>query len=227
VQTKNQKNEGGKRMKNLFKNNKGFSLVELLIVFAILAIMAVVSFNIFGGMTNNAKIKADEEIASSIEKALNAYIADSGDALLGEISYFAPDTVGTFATTKTYVKGGGQWSSGATATTAALIIGTLVQGDWDTNELIAVLQGDFHNEKTGRNYGNLLTPKQGGKLISETVAAEWPTNVFNNFKPQGTGYTGYDIDLDTKTMQCKVTPSKGHPGSGVGSLISGRFTISR
>lgn len=71
--------KGGEKMKKLIKNNKGFSLVELLIVIAIMGVLAVIAFNMFGGVLNNSKQRADEAQAHNIQKALLTYCIDSGD----------------------------------------------------------------------------------------------------------------------------------------------------
>ncbi len=75
--------EGGKitkiMNKKLLKNQKGFSLVELLIVIAILGVLAVISFNMFGGVLQNSKKRADDQQALRIAEALQTYCIDSGD----------------------------------------------------------------------------------------------------------------------------------------------------
>ena len=60
-------------------NNKGFSLVELLIVIAIMGVLAVIAFNMFGGVLQNSKKRADAQQARNIEKAIVTYCIDSGD----------------------------------------------------------------------------------------------------------------------------------------------------
>jgi len=77
--TKMNETEGGERMKRLIKNNKGFSLVELLIVIAIMGVLAVIAFNMFGGVLNNSKQRADEQQGDNIGKALLTYCIDSND----------------------------------------------------------------------------------------------------------------------------------------------------
>jgi|GEM_PF-806613 len=67
-------------LKNKFlTNNKGFSLVELLIVMAIMGVMAVIAFNMFGGVMENSKKRADDQQAKNIEKAILTYCVDSND----------------------------------------------------------------------------------------------------------------------------------------------------
>lgn len=73
-----QKIKGGEKLKKL-KNNKGFSLVELLIVIAIMGVLAVIAFNMFGGVLTSSKKKADDQMAQNISKSILTYCIDSND----------------------------------------------------------------------------------------------------------------------------------------------------
>lgn len=83
--------KGGEKLKKL-KNNKGFSLVELLIVIAIMGVLAVIAFNMFGGVLTNSKKRADDQQAKNIEKAILTYCIDSGDWELTKAYKSATDT---------------------------------------------------------------------------------------------------------------------------------------
>ena len=74
-------------MKKLLKNKKGFSLVELLIVIAIMGVLAVIAFSMFSGIVANSTRKADEEQANNIQKALTSYMVDTGDTELKQLKY--------------------------------------------------------------------------------------------------------------------------------------------
>jgi len=76
---------GGKVMKKMLKSKKGFSLIELLIDVAILAILAAISINLFGGVLNRQKDKSDLAAASYLQKALQTYIAETDDSDLSHI----------------------------------------------------------------------------------------------------------------------------------------------
>lgn len=73
---------GGLSMKKMLRNKKGFSLIELLIVIAIMGVLAVIAFSMFSGVVANSKKKADNTQAGNIQKALVAYIVDTGDVKL-------------------------------------------------------------------------------------------------------------------------------------------------
>ncbi|MCX8129998.1 MAG: type II secretion system GspH family protein [Clostridia bacterium] len=65
--------------KKVLKSNKGFSLVELMIVLGILAIIAVISIVAFGNVLDNSRLKADMQQAQNIEKAIQTYISETDD----------------------------------------------------------------------------------------------------------------------------------------------------
>jgi len=69
-------------MKKMLKSKKGFSLVELLIVIAIMGVLAVIAFSMFSGVVANSRKKADNTQAGNIQKALVAYMVDTGDSKL-------------------------------------------------------------------------------------------------------------------------------------------------
>lgn len=75
---------GVKKIKKLSNNNKGFSLIELLIVIAIMGVLAAIAFNMFGGVLVNSKKRADDQQARNLEKAILTYCVDSGDWKLAD-----------------------------------------------------------------------------------------------------------------------------------------------
>jgi len=63
-------------MKNLKKNNKGFSLVELIVVVLIMAIIAVALAPQIMKWVKNSRITADQNACGNIKSAVEAGIAD-------------------------------------------------------------------------------------------------------------------------------------------------------
>lgn len=61
------------RIKLIFRNNEGFTLIELMIVIAILAILGAFAVNTFKGVIPNAKLTAVKANFSTFENALEAY----------------------------------------------------------------------------------------------------------------------------------------------------------
>lgn len=67
-------------MKKRISNNKGLTLIELIIVIAIIGILAVIGVTRFGGMTNSAKVAADQATLSEIQQAARLYVGE-GNAI--------------------------------------------------------------------------------------------------------------------------------------------------
>ena len=60
-------------------DERGFTLVELIVVIAIIAILALIAVPRFGGFSESAKVEADKATAKTIENAINMYIATAED----------------------------------------------------------------------------------------------------------------------------------------------------
>ncbi len=63
-------------MKNLKKNNKGFSLVELIVVVLIMAIIAVALAPQIMKWVKNSRITADQNAIGNVKAAVQAAVAD-------------------------------------------------------------------------------------------------------------------------------------------------------
>ena len=55
------------------KSNKGFSLVELIVVIAIMAIIAGVAIPVYSMYIDKANKAADKQLVSDVEKALSLF----------------------------------------------------------------------------------------------------------------------------------------------------------
>ena len=66
-------------MKKMLKQNKGFSLVELLVAILIMAVIAATAITLFGGVLRSSREGADEETAESIKRAVLTYMSMTND----------------------------------------------------------------------------------------------------------------------------------------------------
>lgn len=74
-------------MKRIIRRNNGFSLIELLIVIAIIGVLAVIAFSMFTSVIHNSRKKSDEHQALVIEKAVISYMLQSRDTKLEHLRY--------------------------------------------------------------------------------------------------------------------------------------------
>jgi type IV pilus assembly protein PilA len=77
------------------KTNKGFTLIELMVVIFIVGILSAIAIPIMRGRTDSAKWSEGKAIAGSIRTAIRAYFAEKGSAyanyvadLTGDITVF-------------------------------------------------------------------------------------------------------------------------------------------
>ena len=67
-----------KRLFKLFKNEKGFTLIELIVVIAVLGMIAAIAIPKVGNISGNAKNKADEQTITILNEAVQRYKAHNG-----------------------------------------------------------------------------------------------------------------------------------------------------
>lgn len=145
-------------MKKMLKNQKGFSLVELLIVIAIMGVLAAVAFSMFAGVLGNSKRRADERTADQIAKAISAYMVDTGDTEL------------------TVLKSAG--SEGSDEVEKVII--NLQKELWiwkDTSGDFTWSEDAPSDNPDAKKYGPYLTPKDGKEANYESYAPQWDKHI--------------------------------------------------
>lgn len=79
-------------MKKMLKENKGFSLVELLIALLIMAVIAGTAITLFGGVLDTSKGGADRETAEAIKRAILTYMNAANDTNLSALGVTSTST---------------------------------------------------------------------------------------------------------------------------------------
>lgn len=78
-------------MKKMVKSNKGFTLIELVIVIAILGVLAAVAITMFPKITGSSRTTADKTRASQIKSAISTYVTETGDFECAQLLAVTPD----------------------------------------------------------------------------------------------------------------------------------------
>lgn len=73
-------------MKKMLKQNKGFSLIELLVAILIMAVIAGTAIMLFGGVLGSSRESADKETAENIKRAILTYMNLTNDTNLSCIA---------------------------------------------------------------------------------------------------------------------------------------------
>ncbi len=66
-------------MKKFLRNQKGFSMIELLVALLIMAVIAGIAIAVFGNIVGKTRTNADAESAAQIKKQLLYYINEAND----------------------------------------------------------------------------------------------------------------------------------------------------
>jgi len=68
-----------KTINKILKSKKGFTLIELVVVIAVLGMIAVVAVPKIAGITDKAKTASDAQTIAVLNEAVERYVAESGD----------------------------------------------------------------------------------------------------------------------------------------------------
>lgn len=143
-------------MKKIKNNNKGFSLIELLIVIAILGVISVIAFSMFTGIINNSRKKSDIQQAVLIEKAVLSYMLQSNDYKLQYLKYDG-----------TNHSMNGKPSTDLIYALQNTIICTL---DNDEKEIFPILNPQSSSTPSTTNYVPFWSTSHGGKYVGYKIA---------------------------------------------------------
>ena len=77
---------------NLQASDRGFTIVELLIVVVVIAVLAAITIVSYNGITSRANASAAEASAKTVVTKAEAYLAEEGTRYPAYISVFATAT---------------------------------------------------------------------------------------------------------------------------------------
>lgn len=83
-------------VKKLSKDNRGFTLIELVVVIAILGILSAIAVPKYNKSRLNAAVSAHNANVKTIESAATMYLADGGSDITSETAIIAGQGVGEY-----------------------------------------------------------------------------------------------------------------------------------
>jgi prepilin-type N-terminal cleavage/methylation domain-containing protein len=138
----------------MIRNNKGFTLVELMVVIVIIGVLAALAIPKFMDASTKAKISEVPTVLASYDHAQVAYIAENG----------APDVVAKLAfttpTSKWFVYADGNNPGEYTATTGKVSVGPI-----DPNTLTATTAVTVESGKSDPKIAHTINSDVAKKYI--------------------------------------------------------------
>lgn len=143
------------------KSERGFTIVELLIVVVIIGILAAIVIVAYNGVTNRAKTSKAQATASSLVKKFETYNAEQGSypsaytqltGAASTTSYYIPPSAYTLSTTAV--------TSGSTETTFNAVTCTALKGGG-----IAITVFDYSAGSAKDYFVGGCTDKTGGTTL--------------------------------------------------------------
>ena len=146
------------------KNNKGFTLVELLAVIAIIGILSVVAIGVYRGVSNNSKQKAYEAKIEQINNLDNISI-DAGNKIEVNCKVTLPDISVENIVVEVYA---GKITDNGTIENITIMEMDLAEANDETREYLYKAKLEL---TTGGNYGYTfrVMPKHEMLLDSENL----------------------------------------------------------
>ncbi len=86
-------------LRRMRQEEKGFTLVELMVVVVIIGVLAAVAIPQFSGIITNSKVKADVATGKTIKDALDRYYTDHGSYPTGAANVIVGTLVNDTSTT--------------------------------------------------------------------------------------------------------------------------------
>lgn len=121
-------------MKNMKTNQQGFTLIELMIVVAIIGILAAVAIPAYQDYTSRAKITEPVQLLSGLKTDISGYYTDKGAIpTLAQLTGWAGPKTLTGKFTSTIVGTGGIFTATIKTGTGANIQGRTIQFSFYTN----------------------------------------------------------------------------------------------
>ena len=185
-------------MKKMLKQNKGFSLVELLVAILIMAVIAGTAITLFSGVLNSSRKNADEETAENIKRAILTYMNLTNDTnlnCLGMVQKDPDDADGKPL--------GGTWSQSYDLIAKLCCVIKIAEDGTDKTK----------TDITFTTPPNVTLPGTGSVTNIDNATVD-NSDIFGDFGPflDGTkdmapktpGNFGWEIQIDSETQVIKV-----------------------